>query len=147
LSTRLVVANEGDQFYESRIQFLEVPPESKQVLDHVVTTLRNSQLRKWVGNMMGEILAGAIPSDEAGGHSLLRYRLVNDRWIVRTADDDEPQPLDGFILPSSLGEEEIKTVCSAFRQLDRDGRQLLRLFAQTAVGGPQYAMPSSSSPK
>ena len=38
-----------------------------------------------------------------------------------------------FILPSSLGEEEIKTVCAAYRQLDRDGRQLLRLFAQAAI--------------
>jgi hypothetical protein len=133
LSTRLVVATEGDQFYESRIQFLEVPPASKQTLAQVEATLRNSQLRKWVGNMMGEILAGAITKDEIGKHSLLRYRLVNDRWIVRTADDDEPQPVDGFILPSSVGEEEIKTVCAAYRQLDRNGRQLLRLFAAAAV--------------
>lgn len=133
LSTRLVVANDGDQLYESRIQFLEVPLASKQTLEHVEATLRNSQLRKWVGNMMGEILAGAIAKDEAEGHSLLRYRLVNNRWIVRTAGDDDPQPVDGFILPSSVGEEEIKTVCAAYRQLDRDGRQLLRLFAQAAI--------------
>ena len=132
LSTRLVSASDT-HFYESRIQFLELPPASKLTLDQVVTTLRNMVLRKWVGNMMGEVLSGAITPAENDDNRLLRYRLVNDRWIVRTAQDDEPQPLDGFILPASVGEEEIRTVCAAYKQLDLNGRQLLRLFAATSI--------------
>ena len=46
-----------------------------------------------------------------------------------------------------MTQEEIKTVCATYKQLDKDGRQFLRLFAQAAIEEDQYAMPSSSSPK
>lgn len=147
LSSRLLVNAGEAQCYESRIEFVDVPAASKETLDSVLGTVRNTVLRKWVGNLMGEVLAGAFTPSENEPRSLLRYRLINDRWIVRTADQDEAQPLDGFILPASLGEQEIKTVCATYKQLDKDGRQLLRLFAHAMIEDDQYAMPSSSSPK
>ncbi|HLJ74619.1 MAG TPA: hypothetical protein VKU62_08550, partial [Thermoanaerobaculia bacterium] len=63
LSTRFVDSGEDTCVYESRLQFVEVP-QSNATLEQVVATLRNAQLRKWVGNLMGEALAGALPNDE-----------------------------------------------------------------------------------
>ncbi len=132
LASRLMIAAPSPKF-ESRLQFLEVPPESKRLLERVVKTLTDSQLRQWVSNFMGEVVSPRPAESQSEPRALLRFRLMNGRWTARPAKPDEAAPTDGFIVPASIEPGEINVLCAAYSRLDRDSQQLLRLFATAAL--------------
>lgn len=131
LASRLMVTGPKAKF-ESRVQFLEVPPDSKRLLERVVKTLTDRQLRQWVSNFMGEVVYPQ-PDSSSEPPALLRFRLINGRWNAGPAKADEPAPTDGFIVPASIEPGEINVLCAAYSRLDRDSQQLLRLFASAAL--------------
>lgn len=135
LSSRLIAVGSRQTRFESRLQFLQVPPGSNAVLQRVITTLTDQQLRQWVANMMGEWQVP--PSAEPAGtaRARLRFRLLNGHWDTQPAAAGEGPPPDGFIVPASMEPGEISILCAAYQSLDRDGRQLLRLFASAALEG------------
>ena len=107
---------------EYELQFLHVPPNARETLDAALQTLKDERLRRSVGHIIGEALAGR-------SHELLRYRFIAGKWIVRTAKPNEQQPVDGFLVPAELGEIDRTRLCAGYEQLDNDGRQMLRLLA------------------
>jgi len=129
LSSRLLASNAPK--FESRLQFLEVPPGSAKVLQRVVATLTDEQLRNWVSNFMGQ--EAASREDHQPERRLLSFRFSNRQWITRPAAAHEPPPPDGFIVPASMEPGEIRTLCAVYQRLDRDGQQLLRLFASAVL--------------
>ncbi|HJT15922.1 MAG TPA: hypothetical protein VJ853_00965 [Thermoanaerobaculia bacterium] len=109
---------------ESELQFVNVPPNARETLDAALNALKDDRLQQSVRNVVDEALASALPDCEP-----LRYRWIGGKWIVRTAKASEQQPVDGFIVPSSLPRPEVKRLCAAYETLDNDGRQMLRLVA------------------
>lgn len=131
LSSRLIVAGVEKPEFESRLQFLEVSPQSRKLLERVMNVLTDAQLRRWVENFMGELV---YPRESGGDRGeRLRFRLVNGRWSAGPALAEETPPPDGFIVPASIEPGEINVLCATYGQLDRDGQQLLRLCASLAV--------------
>lgn len=122
---------DGQALFESRMRFYDVPQASQELLERVIATLTDQQLRKWVDNLMGEPNKGWPATSAASG--LLRYRFLDGQWVTRPAKVDEPPPRDGFVVPASMDESELKVLCAAYRRANRDGQQLLRLFTQAAI--------------
>ncbi|HEX8254208.1 MAG TPA: hypothetical protein VF846_13770, partial [Thermoanaerobaculia bacterium] len=54
------------------------------------------------------------------------------RWEVkRTADVQQPE--DGFLVPSSIDDNEIVKLCADYARADTDGRRVIRLMAAASV--------------
>ena len=131
LASSLIAAAPRSKF-ESRLQFLEVSPQSKKLLERAIRTLSDAQLRLWIANFMGDVVY-PYESRLDDPRALLRFRLENGRWSAGPAKPEEPPPADGFIVPASIEPGEINVLCAEYSRLDRDGQQLLRLFATAAL--------------
>ncbi|HEY6842734.1 MAG TPA: hypothetical protein VI391_01085 [Thermoanaerobaculia bacterium] len=125
-TTRVMSATSIDAsgMFESELQFVNIPEHSKETLDAAISTLGDARLEQSLAEIVASALAGASsPCD------LLRCRFIAGKWIVRNAKADELPPVDGFIVPSSVGDAELTRLRAAYETLDNDGRQMLRLLA------------------
>ena len=122
VATARVVSTDANG--ECELQFVHVPPNSKETLDAALKTLKDDRLYQSIGHIVGDALGGGVADRE-----MLRFRFIAGKWIVRTAKANEMQPVDGFLAPASASEASVKRLCAAYENLDNDGRQMLRLLA------------------
>lgn len=134
LASRLVSL--GDEktpaMYESRLRFTNVDTAAAQVLARTLDAIAGRDARRWVANLRGwsdEIASNVTQLTSA---SFIRCRLAGIRWEVKCTRD-ATQPEDGFVLPSTLDDNEIVKLCADYLRADSDGRHVIRLLAAAAV--------------
>jgi hypothetical protein len=136
LSSRVVALGMADvpTVYESRLRFRPLTDAAADLLSRVLGSVEDADIRKRVANLRGweDDSTPATRSPAATG-SYLRCRLIGNRW-ERKLTHDSAAPADGFLLPESTTPKEVDSLCETYRDLDADGRQLIRLLAATAMG-------------
>jgi hypothetical protein len=135
VGSRVVSIGSADQpaMYESRLRFLAVSPEAERVLSRTLDALAGRDMRRWVANLRGwhdEI--DRTPAPAPASTAYLRCRLVGMRWEVK-ATNELSQPVDGFLLPAGIDDNEIVKLCADYLRADTDGRQVMRLMAAASV--------------
>lgn len=137
---------DGGTLFESRLRFVDLAADGREMLDRVLGTIRNRDLRRWVANLRGwtdeettphaNVVPRdgrvAAPSATPSLNAFLRCRFRDGRWEKQWTRD-ATQPLNGFVLPASVDPGEIARLCSTYEQIDADGRHLLRLMAAAVV--------------
>lgn len=133
LASRLVsLGNEKlPAMYESRLRFTKVDSAAAQVLARTLDAIAGRDARRWVANLRGwsDEIANVT---QLTSTSFIRCRLAGIRWEVKCTHD-ATQPEDGFVLPSTLDDNEIVKLCADFLRADSDGRHVIRLLAAAAV--------------
>lgn len=136
LSSRVVALGMADvpTVYESRLRFRPLTDATAELLARVLGSVEDADIRKRVANLRGweETSTPTTPTPAKTG-SYLRCRLIGNRW-ERKLTHDMTTPIDGFLLPESVTPREVDSLCETYRELDDDGRQLVRLLAATALG-------------
>jgi hypothetical protein len=135
------LTSDGGTLFESRLRFVDITGEAEEVLDRVLGTIRNRDLRRWVANLRGwteedggtNVVHGEARVPVAPPMSaFVRCRLRDGRWEKKWTRDGT-QPLNGFVVPATVDEGEISRLCMTYEQIDADGRHLLRLMAAAVV--------------
>jgi hypothetical protein len=101
----------------------------------------------FIGRLLAAQRANSSAEDSGGGADILSqlgqarrlrtrgymsYRLEGDRWsIVRTINP--AQPPNGFTVAAYEDEEELETLCAAYKSGDEEARQMIRLAAELSV--------------
>ncbi|HYO78455.1 MAG TPA: PilZ domain-containing protein [Thermoanaerobaculia bacterium] len=119
--------------YESRLRFLHVSDGAHQVLEKTLDALAGRDVRRWVANLRGwhdETVRETPPVPATA--TFLRCRLFGIRWEVKRTSDVE-QPEDGFLVPSTIDDNEIVKLCADYVRADTDGRRVMRLIAAASV--------------
>jgi len=61
-----------------------------------------------------------------------KYRLEGDKWsVVRTINSTQPK--NGFTVAAYEDEDELETLCEAYRAGDEEARTMIRLVAELSV--------------
>jgi hypothetical protein len=133
LASRVVALSDGTRptQYESRLRFRLVTTSAAQLLQRVLDSLQNEDIRRWVANMKGWSESSS-DATQARGSSYLRCRFTHGRWEVKWTHA-AAQPDDGFAVPETMDRKEIADLCKTYERLDDDGRHLVRLLASAAV--------------
>lgn len=119
--------------YETRLRFLPLEHESKEVLQRVLSATSNEELRRWVANLHG--WTDAFPDDtpaRPGSRTFIRCVLIGSQWR-KTSTQDRTQPVEGFLLPSTVSAGEAKMLCDTYARASADARHLIRLTAAAVV--------------
>ena len=122
----------GSTTFESRLQFIDTPPEAAETLGRIIEHIESERLRSWVSNA-----AGDEPSHHHAGHDFdepqyfMRCRLRGRRWVKCWTRDAE-QPADGFTVPATLSDGEVEILCEAYEKMDAEGRDLIRATSAMA---------------
>jgi len=120
--------------FESRLRFVRVTPESKDVLERVLAAITNRELRRWIANLRGWTDELHHDATRDSGGSFIRCRLVGRHWQKKWTHDPT-QPASGFLLPANISAAELANLCETYIAADADGRHLIRLMAEEAVKG------------
>ena len=128
----------GSTSYESRLQFVDCPPDSAETLAAIIEHIENERLRNWVSNAAGD---GSDVHDRDAAAYFVRCRLRGRHW-TKCWTREEAQPADGFTVPAKLSDGEIDLLCEAYEKMDDEGRELIRMTARASGGGDQSALPS-----
>jgi hypothetical protein len=135
LASRVVCLGTAEKptSYESRLRFLHISDGAHEVLEKTLDALAGRDIRRWVANLRGWNDEPAEPAPPvAAPATFLRCRLFGVRWEVkRTADVQQPE--DGFLVPSSIDDNEIVKLCADYARADTDGRRVIRLMAAASV--------------
>jgi hypothetical protein len=134
LASRLVsLGNEKTPaMYESRMRFTCVDAGASAVLARTLDAIAGRDVRRWVANLRGWSDEPPVISPAPVTATFIRCRLAGIRWEVKCTSDPT-QPGDGFVLPSTLDDNEIVKLCADYLRADTDGRLVIRLLAAAAV--------------
>lgn len=134
LSSRVVMlgANEGESAaYETRFRFSGLESGARELLDRVLATIANEELRTWVGNLKGfddPLRSATLPHAKG----FIRCRRVGNSWEKKWTRS-RTQPADGFVLPAGMPASDVEALCRAWVGMDAEGRQLLRRTAEAVL--------------
>lgn len=131
LASRVIALSDGTHptQYESRLRFRLVTEAAGQLLRRVLASVENDDVRKWVSSLRRWTASpGSTAKISPRRGSYVRCRLVRGRWETEWTHD-ATQPLDGFVVPETLEQSEIASLCKTYERLDDDGHHLVRLLA------------------
>ena len=116
--------------YETRVSFASLSGDAERTLGHVVSTLHDQQLQDYLANFRGDVnRVGSSTKATQPPTSFFLCTSNNGRWQRRLTRTPDSCPANGFIVPASAPEGDIRKMTRLFGILDDDGRELLRLFA------------------
>lgn len=121
----LGIGPSGAATYESRVQFVDVGHDEKEILVSLLNDLQERQARRWVRNAKGEYDPAPLPRVPA---YYVRLQLTNRGWR-ETATREAKQPDEGMTIPADTRPSERRMICKVYERADRSGRTLIRLIA------------------
>jgi hypothetical protein len=132
LASRVVSFGDVDHptLYDSRLRFSGLDDSSAEILDEMTRAIEQGDVQHWIAN-----LHGSATEDEthvSGSRGYLRCRLRGSRW-ERKWTRDRTQPTDGFVVSDALSTDELDQLCSTYKGLDSDGRQMVRFLAAASI--------------
>ncbi len=117
----------GTTSYQSRLQFTDPPEDAAATLSHIVEHIENERMQRWTSNASGDEAPPADAEHERADY-FMRCRHLGGRWI-KGWTRNALQPDDGFTVPATLSEGEVKSLCDAYEKMDAEGRALIRATA------------------
>jgi hypothetical protein len=121
------------------LRFLEGKGDANAKLQDMMAT--------FIGRLLAAQRANSSAEDSGGGADILSqlgqarrlrtrgymsYRLEGDGWsIVRTINP--AQPPNGFTVAAYEDEEELETLCAAYKSGNEEARKMIRLVAELSV--------------
>jgi len=130
VSSRVIALSDHGTSYESRIAFSVVGGDSATALEQAIRVLYDRRMATWIANLEGAEAHdshGVQPPDAIPSYVVCT--LNDGRWRRRRTGSRGHDPVNGFVVRSSVAEGEIRRLCDAFAEADDDARQLLRMFA------------------
>lgn len=134
LASRVVsMGNGAGTIYDSRLRFLSMPDDAREILTRTLAGFETRDLRRWVANLRGwEPHPEPIRHPALVTKTFVRYQL-RGIWWEKKVTHDPAQPEDGFVIPADVDESEITSLCRTYEKLDTGGREIIRLIAAQVV--------------
>lgn len=130
VSSRVIALSDSGTSYESRLAFSVVGEESATALEQAIRILYDQRMASWIANLEGEAAGEPhVTQPPDASPSFVVCTLSDGRWRRRRTSSRGHDPVNGFIVRSTVADGEIRRLCHAFAEADDDARQLLRMFA------------------